>query len=138
MCLCLITEPFYTCFVVRSSTTSSSRGSGSHCKPEGQEEALRTHSSEQTTPENEETSKIRSFSCNGKVPILLMATIELNGSLSHTKMRAECNLNTTLFFSFISKKAKRITELREAKNYLLYKTNSSCQLKRHVAMYKRN
>ncbi|XP_074828379.1 DDB1- and CUL4-associated factor 6 isoform X4 [Natator depressus] len=38
-----------------SSTTSSSRGSGSHCKPEGQEEALRTHSSEQTTPENEET-----------------------------------------------------------------------------------
>ncbi|XP_077676552.1 DDB1- and CUL4-associated factor 6 isoform X4 [Eretmochelys imbricata] len=48
-----------------SSTTSSSRGSGSHCKPEGQEEALRTHSSEQTTPENEETSKIRSFSCNG-------------------------------------------------------------------------
>ncbi|XP_026514798.1 DDB1- and CUL4-associated factor 6 isoform X4 [Terrapene carolina triunguis] len=38
-----------------SSTTSSSRGSGSHCKPEGHEEALRTHSSEQTTPENEET-----------------------------------------------------------------------------------
>ncbi|KAM7181870.1 DDB1- and CUL4-associated factor 6 isoform 6-T6 [Macrochelys suwanniensis] len=38
-----------------SSTTSSSRGSGSHCKPEGQEEALRTHSSEQTIPENEET-----------------------------------------------------------------------------------
>ncbi|XP_048725698.1 DDB1- and CUL4-associated factor 6 isoform X3 [Caretta caretta] len=38
-----------------SSTTSSSRGSGSHCKPEGQEEALRTHSSEQTTPKNEET-----------------------------------------------------------------------------------
>uniref|UniRef100_A0A8C4VRC8 DDB1- and CUL4-associated factor 6 n=1 Tax=Gopherus evgoodei TaxID=1825980 RepID=A0A8C4VRC8_9SAUR len=38
-----------------SSTTSSSRGSGSHCKPEGQEEALRTRSSEQTTPENEET-----------------------------------------------------------------------------------
>ncbi|XP_030437090.1 DDB1- and CUL4-associated factor 6 isoform X12 [Gopherus evgoodei] len=48
-----------------SSTTSSSRGSGSHCKPEGQEEALRTRSSEQTTPENEETSKIRSYSCNG-------------------------------------------------------------------------
>ncbi|CAM4423583.1 unnamed protein product [Caretta caretta] len=48
-----------------SSTTSSSRGSGSHCKPEGQEEALRTHSSEQTTPKNEETSKIHSFSCNG-------------------------------------------------------------------------
>ncbi|XP_044857892.1 DDB1- and CUL4-associated factor 6 isoform X4 [Mauremys mutica] len=38
-----------------SSTTSSSRGSGSLCKPEGQEEALRTHSSEQKTPENEET-----------------------------------------------------------------------------------
>ncbi|XP_039377439.1 DDB1- and CUL4-associated factor 6 isoform X3 [Mauremys reevesii] len=38
-----------------SSTTSSSRGSGSLCKPEGQEEALRTHSLEQTTPENEET-----------------------------------------------------------------------------------
>lgn len=38
-----------------SSTTSSSRGSGSLCKPEGQEEALRTHSFEQTTPENEET-----------------------------------------------------------------------------------
>ncbi|KAM9173666.1 DDB1- and CUL4-associated factor 6 isoform 2-T2 [Pangshura tecta] len=38
-----------------SSTTSSSRGSGSLCKPEGQEEALRTRSSEQTTPENEET-----------------------------------------------------------------------------------
>lgn len=38
-----------------SSTTSSSRGSGSLCKPEGQEEALRTHSSEQITPENEET-----------------------------------------------------------------------------------
>ncbi|XP_074919553.1 DDB1- and CUL4-associated factor 6 [Chelonoidis abingdonii] len=48
-----------------SSTTSSSRGSGSHCKPEGQEEALRTHSSEQTIAENEETSKIRSYSCNG-------------------------------------------------------------------------
>ncbi|XP_053902243.1 DDB1- and CUL4-associated factor 6 isoform X6 [Malaclemys terrapin pileata] len=38
-----------------SSTTSSSRGSGSHCKPEGHEEASRTHSSEQTPPENEET-----------------------------------------------------------------------------------
>nr|XP_025041023.1 DDB1- and CUL4-associated factor 6 isoform X4 [Pelodiscus sinensis] len=38
-----------------SSTTSSSRGSGSHCKPEGQEEAVRTQSSEQPTPENEET-----------------------------------------------------------------------------------
>uniref|UniRef100_A0A8C0GL45 DDB1 and CUL4 associated factor 6 n=1 Tax=Chelonoidis abingdonii TaxID=106734 RepID=A0A8C0GL45_CHEAB len=48
-----------------SSTTSSSRGSGSHCKPEGQEEALRTHSSEQTIAENEETSKIRmaNFDC---------------------------------------------------------------------------
>ncbi|XP_014373060.2 DDB1- and CUL4-associated factor 6 isoform X3 [Alligator sinensis] len=38
-----------------SSTTSSSRGSGSHCKPDSQEESLRTKSSEQSTPENEET-----------------------------------------------------------------------------------
>ncbi|XP_019379453.1 PREDICTED: DDB1- and CUL4-associated factor 6, partial [Gavialis gangeticus] len=38
-----------------SSTTSSSRGSGSHCKPDSQEESLRTKSSEQSTPETEET-----------------------------------------------------------------------------------
>ncbi|XP_054829446.1 DDB1- and CUL4-associated factor 6 isoform X5 [Eublepharis macularius] len=38
-----------------SSTASSSRGSGSHSKPEGQEESLRTQSSEAPTPESEES-----------------------------------------------------------------------------------
>ncbi|XP_042313504.1 DDB1- and CUL4-associated factor 6 isoform X4 [Sceloporus undulatus] len=38
-----------------SSTASSSRGSGNHNKTEGQEEALRTQSSEAPTPESEES-----------------------------------------------------------------------------------
>lgn len=48
-------------FVARSSTASSSRGSGSQSKIEGQEESLRTPGSEVPTPESEESSKI---SCN--------------------------------------------------------------------------
>ncbi|XP_074854371.1 DDB1- and CUL4-associated factor 6 isoform X3 [Carettochelys insculpta] len=42
-----------------SSTTSSSRGSGSLCKSEGQEEDLRTQISDQPTPENEETRVLK-------------------------------------------------------------------------------
>uniref|UniRef100_A0A6J0UZS6 DDB1- and CUL4-associated factor 6 isoform X4 n=1 Tax=Pogona vitticeps TaxID=103695 RepID=A0A6J0UZS6_9SAUR len=38
-----------------SSTASSSRGSGNHSKPEGQEESLRSQSSEAPTPESEES-----------------------------------------------------------------------------------
>uniref|UniRef100_A0A8D0B3S2 DDB1- and CUL4-associated factor 6 n=1 Tax=Salvator merianae TaxID=96440 RepID=A0A8D0B3S2_SALMN len=38
-----------------SSTASSSRGSGNHSKPDGQEESLRTQSSEVPTPESEES-----------------------------------------------------------------------------------
>ncbi|XP_077198358.1 DDB1- and CUL4-associated factor 6 isoform X2 [Paroedura picta] len=38
-----------------SSTASSSRGSGSHSKPEGQEESVRTQSTEAPTPESEES-----------------------------------------------------------------------------------
>uniref|UniRef100_A0A8C6X429 DDB1- and CUL4-associated factor 6 n=1 Tax=Naja naja TaxID=35670 RepID=A0A8C6X429_NAJNA len=41
-----------------SSTASSSRGSGTQSKIEGQEESLRTPGSEVPTPESEETSKI--------------------------------------------------------------------------------
>ncbi|XP_067402372.1 DDB1- and CUL4-associated factor 6 isoform X1 [Emydura macquarii macquarii] len=44
-----------------SSTASSSRGSGSHCKPESQEEAVRTQSSDKSTPENEETRVRKEF-----------------------------------------------------------------------------
>ncbi|XP_075290870.1 DDB1- and CUL4-associated factor 6 isoform X5 [Opisthocomus hoazin] len=38
-----------------SSTNSSSRGSGSHCKTEGQEDSLKTKASEESGPEDEET-----------------------------------------------------------------------------------
>ncbi|XP_025894333.1 DDB1- and CUL4-associated factor 6 isoform X2 [Nothoprocta perdicaria] len=38
-----------------SSTNSSSRGSGSHCKSEGQEDSMKTKASEESTPEDEET-----------------------------------------------------------------------------------
>uniref|UniRef100_A0A8B9USH4 DDB1 and CUL4 associated factor 6 n=1 Tax=Anas zonorhyncha TaxID=75864 RepID=A0A8B9USH4_9AVES len=38
-----------------SSTNSSSRGSGSHCKTEGQEDAVKTKASEESGPEDEET-----------------------------------------------------------------------------------
>ncbi|XP_049680285.1 DDB1- and CUL4-associated factor 6 isoform X4 [Accipiter gentilis] len=38
-----------------SSTTSSSRGSGSHCKTEGQEDSVKTKASEESGPEGEET-----------------------------------------------------------------------------------
>ncbi|XP_069641570.1 DDB1- and CUL4-associated factor 6 isoform X7 [Haliaeetus albicilla] len=38
-----------------SSTTSSSRGSGSHCKTEGQEDSVKTKASEESGPEDEET-----------------------------------------------------------------------------------
>uniref|UniRef100_A0A8C8RAM2 DDB1- and CUL4-associated factor 6 n=1 Tax=Pelusios castaneus TaxID=367368 RepID=A0A8C8RAM2_9SAUR len=44
-----------------SSTASSSRGSGSHCRLESQEEALRTESSDKSTPENEETRVCKEF-----------------------------------------------------------------------------
>uniref|UniRef100_A0A8C8E859 DDB1- and CUL4-associated factor 6 n=1 Tax=Otus sunia TaxID=257818 RepID=A0A8C8E859_9STRI len=45
-----------------SSTNSSSRGSGSHCKTEGQEDSVKTKASEESGPEDEETSKIQSVS----------------------------------------------------------------------------
>ncbi|XP_032040403.1 DDB1- and CUL4-associated factor 6 isoform X5 [Aythya fuligula] len=48
-----------------SSTNSSSRGSGSHCKTEGQEDAVKTKASEESGPEDEETSKIHHYFCNG-------------------------------------------------------------------------
>ncbi|XP_021257553.1 DDB1- and CUL4-associated factor 6 isoform X3 [Numida meleagris] len=48
-----------------SSTNSSSRGSGSHCKTEGQEDSLKTKTSEESGPEDEETSKIQHYFCNG-------------------------------------------------------------------------
>uniref|UniRef100_A0A8C4P904 DDB1 and CUL4 associated factor 6 n=1 Tax=Dromaius novaehollandiae TaxID=8790 RepID=A0A8C4P904_DRONO len=54
-----------------SSTNSSSRGSGSHCKSEGQEDSVKTKASEESAPEDEETSKIQHYVCNGKVNILL-------------------------------------------------------------------
>ncbi|NXG61854.1 DCAF6 factor, partial [Hemiprocne comata] len=38
-----------------SSTNSSSRGSGSHCKTEGQEDSVKTKASEELGPEDEET-----------------------------------------------------------------------------------
>ncbi|NXJ15563.1 DCAF6 factor, partial [Odontophorus gujanensis] len=38
-----------------SSTNSSSRGSGSHCKNEGQEDSVKTKTSEESGPEDEET-----------------------------------------------------------------------------------
>ncbi|XP_010212083.1 PREDICTED: DDB1- and CUL4-associated factor 6, partial [Tinamus guttatus] len=38
-----------------SSTNSSSRGSGSHCKSEGQEDSVKTKASEELAPEDEET-----------------------------------------------------------------------------------
>ncbi|XP_061211050.1 DDB1- and CUL4-associated factor 6 isoform X4 [Neopsephotus bourkii] len=38
-----------------SSTNSSSRGSGSHCKIEGQEDSVKTKASEESGPEDEET-----------------------------------------------------------------------------------
>ncbi|NWX22881.1 DCAF6 factor, partial [Aegotheles bennettii] len=38
-----------------SSTNSSSRGSGSHCKTEGQEDSIKTKASEELGPEDEET-----------------------------------------------------------------------------------
>ncbi|KAM9565726.1 DDB1- and CUL4-associated factor 6 isoform 5-T5 [Guaruba guarouba] len=38
-----------------SSTNSSSRGSGSHCKTEGQDDSLKTKASEESGPEDEET-----------------------------------------------------------------------------------
>ncbi|XP_074756180.1 DDB1- and CUL4-associated factor 6 isoform X7 [Athene noctua] len=38
-----------------SSTNSSSRGSGSHCKTEGQEDSVKTKASEESGPEDEET-----------------------------------------------------------------------------------
>ncbi|XP_067156360.1 DDB1- and CUL4-associated factor 6 isoform X4 [Apteryx mantelli] len=38
-----------------SSTNSSSRGSGSHCKSEGQEDSVKTKVSEESAPEGEET-----------------------------------------------------------------------------------
>uniref|UniRef100_A0A8B9UMT5 DDB1- and CUL4-associated factor 6 n=1 Tax=Anas zonorhyncha TaxID=75864 RepID=A0A8B9UMT5_9AVES len=44
-----------------SSTNSSSRGSGSHCKTEGQEDAVKTKASEESGPEDEETSKIHHY-----------------------------------------------------------------------------
>uniref|UniRef100_A0A8B9ZD19 DDB1- and CUL4-associated factor 6 n=1 Tax=Buteo japonicus TaxID=224669 RepID=A0A8B9ZD19_9AVES len=44
-----------------SSTTSSSRGSGSHCKTEGQEDSVKTKASEESGPEDEETSKIQCY-----------------------------------------------------------------------------
>lgn len=62
---------FFTCYVARSSTNSSSRGSGSHCKTEGQEDDVKTKASEESGPEDEETSKIHHYFCNGKVKILL-------------------------------------------------------------------
>ncbi|XP_062453132.1 DDB1- and CUL4-associated factor 6 isoform X4 [Rhea pennata] len=48
-----------------SSTNSSSRGSGSHCKSEGQEDSVKTKASEESAPEDEETSKIQHYFCNG-------------------------------------------------------------------------
>uniref|UniRef100_A0A8B9BDP4 DDB1- and CUL4-associated factor 6 n=1 Tax=Anser brachyrhynchus TaxID=132585 RepID=A0A8B9BDP4_9AVES len=47
-----------------SSTNSSSRGSGSHCKTEGQEDSVKTKASEESGPEDEETSKIHHYFCN--------------------------------------------------------------------------
>uniref|UniRef100_A0A8B9BDV3 DDB1- and CUL4-associated factor 6 n=1 Tax=Anser brachyrhynchus TaxID=132585 RepID=A0A8B9BDV3_9AVES len=44
-----------------SSTNSSSRGSGSHCKTEGQEDSVKTKASEESGPEDEETSKIHHY-----------------------------------------------------------------------------
>jgi len=62
---------FFTYYVARSSTNSSSRGSGSHCKTEGQEDSLKTKASEESGPEDEETSKIELYFCDVKVKILL-------------------------------------------------------------------
>uniref|UniRef100_A0A8C9L3N9 Uncharacterized protein n=1 Tax=Pavo cristatus TaxID=9049 RepID=A0A8C9L3N9_PAVCR len=60
----------FTRYIARSSTNSSSRGSGSHCKTEGQEDSLKTKTSEESGPEDEETSKIQHYFCNGKAVII--------------------------------------------------------------------
>ncbi|RMC01706.1 hypothetical protein DUI87_21721 [Hirundo rustica rustica] len=44
-----------------SSTNSSSRGSGSHCKTEGQEDSVKTKASDESAPEGEETRVQVSF-----------------------------------------------------------------------------
>ena len=68
----IISKFSFTCYVARSSTNSSSRGSGSHCKTEGQEDSVKTKASEESGPEDEETSKIQCYFCNVKVKILLL------------------------------------------------------------------
>uniref|UniRef100_A0A8C3LTR4 DDB1 and CUL4 associated factor 6 n=1 Tax=Chrysolophus pictus TaxID=9089 RepID=A0A8C3LTR4_CHRPC len=52
-----------------SSTNSSSRGSGSHCKTEGQEDSLKTKTSEESGPEDEETSKIQHYFSASNKPV---------------------------------------------------------------------
>lgn len=44
-------------YIARSITNSSSRGSGSHCKTEGQEDSVKTKASDESGPDGEETSK---------------------------------------------------------------------------------
>lgn len=63
---------FFFLRVARSSTNSSSRGSGSHCKTEGQEDSVKTKVSEESGLEDEETSKIEHYFCNVEVKILLL------------------------------------------------------------------
>lgn len=59
-------------FVARSSTASSSRGSGNQSKIEALEESLRTPGSEVPTPESEESSKMCYNFCYKKHHVLLL------------------------------------------------------------------
>lgn len=60
----ILNDFLFPCYVARSSTNSSSRGSGSHCKTEGQEDSVKIKASDESGPEGEETSKIQwNFYC---------------------------------------------------------------------------
>lgn len=48
----------FPCYIARSSINSSSRGSGSHCKTEGQEDSVKTKALDESGPDGEETSEI--------------------------------------------------------------------------------
>uniref|UniRef100_A0A8C6ZPQ6 DCAF6 factor n=1 Tax=Nothoprocta perdicaria TaxID=30464 RepID=A0A8C6ZPQ6_NOTPE len=72
-----------------SSTNSSSRGSGSHCKSEGQEDSMKTKASEESTPEDEETSKMQHYFCSSKVDVLLQCVLRDASVSEHSGSQAE-------------------------------------------------
>lgn len=97
----IISKFFFTCYVARSSTNSSSRGSGSHCKTEGEEDSVETKASGESGLEDEETGKIQCYFCNVKEKFccpMFMITIEHNGSLIRMHTKAEYSHNRALIF----------------------------------------